>query len=63
MLALQSLDLSRDDRLWRLRAWLLERAIFVMTGELRWMLLAFGCRLISASLAQARLWLVSITRC
>jgi hypothetical protein len=34
-----------------------------MTGDLRWALLAFGCRLMSASLAQARLWLTSTIRC
>ncbi len=63
MTALQSLDFSRDERLWRLRAWLLERVILVMTGDLRWALLAFGCRLMSASLARARLWLASTIRC
>lgn len=63
MTVFQSPDFFSDDRFWRLRAWLLERVITVMSGDLRWALLAFGCRLMSASLTQARLRLAAAIRC
>lgn len=63
MNAFESLRCPQDDRLWRLRAWLLERAIVLMAGDWRWALFGMACRMMSAGLAQARLWLVATIRC
>ena len=63
MSSLQSLDFSQDDRLWRLRAWLLERVIILMAGDWRWALFGLACRMMSAALTRLRLWLLSIIRC
>lgn len=63
MNAFESLGFPQDDRLWRLRAWLLERVIILMAGDWRWALFGLACRLMSASVAQARLWLMSTIRC
>jgi hypothetical protein len=62
MNAFESLRFPQDDRLWHLRAWLLERAIVLMAGDWRWALFGMACRTMSAGLAQARLWIGSI-RC
>jgi len=62
MNAFESLGFPQDDRLWRLRAWLLERAIVLMAGDWRWALFGMACRTVSAALAAARLRIGAI-RC
>jgi hypothetical protein len=50
MTAFDSLEaFSHDDRLWRIRAWLLERAILVLSGDLRWALIGLGWRMVSTA--------------
>ena len=63
MNAFENLAFPQDERLWRLRAWLLERVIILMAGDWRWTLFGLACRMMSAALARLRLWLVSIIRC
>lgn len=53
---------SHDDRLWRIRGWLLERAIFVLSGDLRWALIGLGWRVVSAAAVRTRAWVASVTR-
>lgn len=63
MNAFESLGFPQDDRLWRLRAWLLERVMFLMAGDWRWALVGLACRMMSTALVRLRLWLVSAVRC
>lgn len=53
---------SHDDRLWRIRAWLLERTIFVLSGDLRWALIGLGWRMATAVVGQTRVWAAGVTR-
>lgn len=53
---------SHDDRLWRIRAWLLERAILVLSGDLRWALIGLGWRMVSTAAVQARAWVAGVIR-
>ena len=53
---------SHDDRLWRIRAWLLERAILALSGDLRWALIGLGWRMVSTAAVQARAWVASVIR-
>lgn len=63
MTAFTGLDaFSHDVRLWRIRAWLLERAIVVLSGDLRWALIGVGGRVISILAVRARVWGASATR-
>ena len=63
MSSLHCLTFSQDDRLWRLRAWLLERVIILMAGDWRWALFGLACRMMSSALTRLRLRLVSMIRC
>jgi hypothetical protein len=63
MTAFDSLEaFSHDDRLWRIRAWLLERTIFVLSGDLRWALIGLGWRVVSAVAAHTRVRVASMTQ-
>ena len=63
MTAFDSLEaFSHDDRLWRIRAWLLERAILVLSGDLRWALIGLGWRMVSTAAVQTRVWVAGATR-
>jgi hypothetical protein len=63
MTAFDSLEaFSHDDRLWRIRAWLLERAILALSGDLRWALIGLGWRMVSSAAVQTRVWVVGATR-
>lgn len=63
MTAFDSLEaFSHDDRLWRIRAWLLERTIFVLSGDLRWALIGLGWRIVSAGAARTRVWATGVSR-
>ncbi|WP_441243188.1 hypothetical protein [Tardiphaga sp. 768_D3_N2_1] len=63
MTAFDSLEaFSHDDRLWRIRAWLLERTIFVLSGDLRWALIGLGWRTISAAALQTRALVAGLAR-
>ncbi|KAA0075031.1 hypothetical protein [Tardiphaga sp. P9-11] len=63
MTAFDSLDVfSHDDRLWRIRAWLLERAILALSGDLRWALIGLGWRLVFTAAVQARAWVAGVVR-
>jgi len=62
MNAFESLGFPQDDRLWRLRAWLLERTIILMAGDWRWALFGMACRTVSAGMVRVRHWLGSV-RC
>ncbi|MDR6663143.1 MULTISPECIES: hypothetical protein [Tardiphaga] len=53
---------SHDDRLWRIRAWLLERAILALSGDLRWALIGLGWRMVSTAAVQTRVWVAGATR-
>ncbi|MGM4904171.1 hypothetical protein AB8B21_16300 [Tardiphaga sp. 866_E4_N2_1] len=53
---------SHDDRLWRIRAWLLERAILALSGDLRWALIGLGWRMVSTAAVQARAWVAGVIR-
>jgi hypothetical protein len=53
---------SHDDRLWRIRAWLLERAILALSGDLRWALIGLGWRMVSTAAIQTRVWVAGATR-
>ena len=62
MNAFESLGCPQQDRLWCLRAWLLERTIILMAGDWRWALFGMACRTVSAGMVRARHWLGS-NRC
>ncbi|WP_441230433.1 hypothetical protein AB7828_13745 [Tardiphaga sp. 215_C5_N2_1] len=63
MTAFDSLEaFSHDDRLWRIRAWLLERAILALSGDLRWALIGLGWRMVSTAAVQTRVWVAGATR-
>jgi hypothetical protein len=53
---------SHDDRLWRIRGWLLERTIFVLSGDPRWALIGFGGRVVTLLAVKTRIWVASVTR-
>ncbi len=63
MNAFESLGCPGDNRLWCLRAWLLERAIILMAGDWRWALFGLACRMMSTALVRLRLWLAAAVRC
>jgi hypothetical protein len=63
MTAFDSLTVfSHDDRLWCIRAWLLERAILVLSGDLRWALIGLGWRMVSIAAVQTRVWVAGAIR-
>jgi hypothetical protein len=63
MTAFDSLEaFSHDDRLWRIRVWLLERTIFVLSGDLRWALIGFGWGMVSTAAVQAHAWVAGVIR-
>ena len=57
MTAFDSLEaFSHDDRLWRIRIWLLERAILILSGDLRWALIGLGWRMVFTAAGETRVW-------
>jgi hypothetical protein len=53
---------SHDERQLRIRAWLLERAILVMSGDPRWALISFGWRMASAMAGRVQVRIADFIR-